>query len=69
VTGIGATACCHGFFVLTSVVDFQKGERYVPYIDIKNSGDDISLSPGRSIWTTVYAKLCPTTWMTFQSLW
>ena len=29
VTGIGATACCHGFFVPTSVVDFQKGERYV----------------------------------------
>ena len=28
VTGIGATACCHGFFVPTSVVDFQKGERY-----------------------------------------
>lgn len=27
VTGIGATACCHGFFVPTSVVDFQKGER------------------------------------------
>ncbi|KAF8263675.1 hypothetical protein EI94DRAFT_1772867 [Lactarius quietus] len=29
VTGIGATACCHGFFVPTSVVDFQKGERQV----------------------------------------
>ncbi|KAH9013590.1 hypothetical protein EDB85DRAFT_1899632 [Lactarius pseudohatsudake] len=29
VTGIGATACCHGFFVLTSVVDFQKGERQI----------------------------------------
>ncbi|KAH9022824.1 hypothetical protein EDB85DRAFT_1871169, partial [Lactarius pseudohatsudake] len=28
VTSIGATACCHGFFVPTSVVDFQKGERY-----------------------------------------
>ncbi|KAI9437087.1 hypothetical protein BJY52DRAFT_1230227 [Lactarius psammicola] len=27
VTGIGATACHHGFFVPTSVVDFQKGER------------------------------------------
>ncbi|KAN0138134.1 hypothetical protein V8E53_004023 [Lactarius tabidus] len=26
VTGIGATACCHGFFVPTSVVNFQKGE-------------------------------------------
>ncbi|KAN0135970.1 hypothetical protein V8E53_006131 [Lactarius tabidus] len=26
VTGIGATACCHGFFVPTSIVDFQKGE-------------------------------------------
>ncbi|KAI9430336.1 hypothetical protein H4582DRAFT_2063950 [Lactarius indigo] len=26
VTGIRATACCHGFFVPTSVVDFQKGE-------------------------------------------
>ncbi|KAH9018398.1 hypothetical protein EDB85DRAFT_1873822 [Lactarius pseudohatsudake] len=29
VTGIGATACCHGFFVPTSVVDFQKGERQI----------------------------------------
>ena len=29
VTGIGANTCCHGFFVPTSVVDFQKGERYV----------------------------------------
>ncbi|KAN0128336.1 hypothetical protein V8E53_013841, partial [Lactarius tabidus] len=29
VTGIGATTCCHGFFVLTSVVDFQKGERQI----------------------------------------
>ncbi|KAF8261851.1 hypothetical protein EI94DRAFT_1604708 [Lactarius quietus] len=29
VTGIRATACCHGFFVPTSVVDFQKGERQV----------------------------------------
>ena len=29
VTGIGATACCHGFFVPASVVDFQKGERFV----------------------------------------
>ncbi|KAN0130001.1 hypothetical protein V8E53_012155 [Lactarius tabidus] len=29
VTGIGAAACCHGFFVPTSVVDFQKGERQI----------------------------------------
>ncbi|KAN0136041.1 hypothetical protein V8E53_006202 [Lactarius tabidus] len=29
VTRIGATACCHGFFVPTSVVDFQKGERQI----------------------------------------
>ena len=29
ITGIGATACNHGFFVPTSVVDFQKGERSV----------------------------------------
>ncbi|KAF8264207.1 hypothetical protein EI94DRAFT_1703402 [Lactarius quietus] len=29
VTGIGATVCCHGFFVPTSVVDFQKGERQI----------------------------------------
>ena len=30
VTGIGACACtCHGCFVPHSVVDFQKGERYV----------------------------------------
>ncbi|KAH9012959.1 hypothetical protein EDB83DRAFT_2233526, partial [Lactarius deliciosus] len=29
VTGIGVTACCHGFFVPTSVVDFQKGERQI----------------------------------------
>ncbi|KAF8262043.1 hypothetical protein EI94DRAFT_1809409 [Lactarius quietus] len=27
--GIGATACCHGFFIPTSVVDFQKGERQI----------------------------------------
>ncbi|KAF8260169.1 hypothetical protein EI94DRAFT_1773752 [Lactarius quietus] len=32
VTGIGATACNHGFFVPTSVVDFQKGERQVTLI-------------------------------------
>lgn len=31
VTGIGATACCHGFFVPTSVVDFHKGEKCVQY--------------------------------------
>ncbi|KAN0138606.1 hypothetical protein V8E53_003594 [Lactarius tabidus] len=29
VTGIRATACCHGFFIPTSVVDFQKGERQI----------------------------------------
>ncbi|KAN0138822.1 hypothetical protein V8E53_003210, partial [Lactarius tabidus] len=29
VTGIGVTACCHGFFVPTSVVDFQKGKRQI----------------------------------------
>jgi Kyakuja-Dileera-Zisupton transposase len=34
VTGIGATACCHGFFVPNSVVDFQKGERCVRSIKI-----------------------------------
>ncbi|KAF8258432.1 hypothetical protein EI94DRAFT_1519298, partial [Lactarius quietus] len=33
VTGIGATACCHGFFVPTAVVDFQKGERYQVNMD------------------------------------
>ena len=27
VIGIRATACCHGFFVPTSVIDFQKGEK------------------------------------------
>ncbi|KAI0257960.1 hypothetical protein BC834DRAFT_1036787, partial [Gloeopeniophorella convolvens] len=27
VTGVGATACGHGFYVPNSVVDFQKGER------------------------------------------
>ena len=32
VTGIGATACNHGFFIPTSVVDFQKGERSVPWL-------------------------------------
>ncbi|KAH9037588.1 hypothetical protein EDB84DRAFT_1268706 [Lactarius hengduanensis] len=37
VTGIGATACCHGFFVPTSVVDFQKGERHVPFIEASHS--------------------------------
>ncbi|KAN0135024.1 hypothetical protein V8E53_007142 [Lactarius tabidus] len=29
ITGIGATACCHGFFVPTSIVDFQKGEQQI----------------------------------------
>ncbi|KAN0136391.1 hypothetical protein V8E53_005759 [Lactarius tabidus] len=29
VTGIRAAACCHGFFIPTSVVDFQKGERQI----------------------------------------
>ncbi|KAI9437388.1 hypothetical protein BJY52DRAFT_1230141 [Lactarius psammicola] len=29
VTGIRATACHHGFFVSTSVVDFQKGEQQI----------------------------------------
>ncbi|KAH9015408.1 hypothetical protein EDB85DRAFT_1875870 [Lactarius pseudohatsudake] len=37
VTGIGATACCHGFFIPTSVVDFQKGERHVPFIEASHS--------------------------------
>ncbi|KAH9007925.1 hypothetical protein EDB84DRAFT_1447239 [Lactarius hengduanensis] len=37
VTGIGATACCHGFFVPTSVVDFQKGERHAPFIEASHS--------------------------------
>ena len=27
--GVGAMACCHGFFVLMSVVDFQNGEKYI----------------------------------------
>ena len=34
VTGIGATACCHGFFLPASVVDFQKGERLALCTDI-----------------------------------
>ncbi|KAN0129093.1 hypothetical protein V8E53_013089 [Lactarius tabidus] len=29
ITGIGVTTCCHGFFVPTLVVDFQKGERQI----------------------------------------
>ncbi|KAI9437103.1 hypothetical protein BJY52DRAFT_1091223, partial [Lactarius psammicola] len=29
VTGIRATACYHGFFVSTSVVNFQKGEQQI----------------------------------------
>jgi hypothetical protein len=29
-TGIGAMACIHGTFVPNSVVDFQRGEVYVP---------------------------------------
>ncbi|KAH9169728.1 hypothetical protein EDB89DRAFT_1854174, partial [Lactarius sanguifluus] len=37
VTGIGATACCHGFFIPTSVVDFQKGERHAPFIKVSHS--------------------------------
>jgi Kyakuja-Dileera-Zisupton transposase len=39
ITGIGATACCHGFFIPTSVVDFQKGEKCVSFVDIPYSGD------------------------------
>jgi Kyakuja-Dileera-Zisupton transposase len=37
VTGIGATTCSHGFFVPTSVVDFQKGERLVQSITQSDS--------------------------------
>jgi hypothetical protein len=35
ITGIGATTCCHGFFVPTLVVDFQKGERCVQSNGVK----------------------------------
>jgi hypothetical protein len=35
ITGIRATACCHGFFVPTSVVDFWKWERCVQSNGIK----------------------------------
>jgi hypothetical protein len=35
ITGIGVTTCCHGFFVPTSVVDFQKGERCVQSNGVK----------------------------------
>lgn len=37
-TGIGACACArHGSFVPHTVVDFQKGERYVPILLVRNS--------------------------------
>ncbi|KAH9022866.1 hypothetical protein EDB84DRAFT_1589486 [Lactarius hengduanensis] len=46
VTGIGATACCHRFFVPTSVVDFQKGER---------CGYNVACVLGKSTWTIAFA--------------
>ena len=37
-TGIGACACArHGCFVPHTVVDFQKGERYVPILMVGGS--------------------------------
>ena len=69
VTGIGATACCHGFFVPTSVVDFQKGERCVQS-STRVKPIAYSYSPsGRSTWTIASARLCPTTWKVFLLHW
>ena len=69
VTGIGATACCHGFFVPTSVVDLQKGERYAQSIEHSKCGDNLSPCSDKSIWTTAFAKPFPIIWRTFLWLW
>ena len=61
VTDISTTACCHGFFVLASVVDFQKGERYVCLFELIISKDDMLLLSGRSTWTTAFARPSHTT--------
>lgn len=56
------TACCHGFFVPTSVVDFQKGERYVAYTDrLKGVSHNLISLLDRSIWIIASAKLYLTT--------
>ena len=63
ITGIGATACCHGFFVPTSVVDFQKGERYALVVYVFLSRQSRTPSIGRLTWTIItFARLFPTTW-------
>jgi hypothetical protein len=69
VTGIGATACCHGFFVPTSVVDFQKGERFVQSIETYQVGNNLPPPPGRSTWTIAFARPSHTTWKTFLWPW
>jgi hypothetical protein len=69
VTGIGATACCHGFFVPTAVVDFQKGERCALILMSLICIADISQLQDKSIWTTAFARHFHTTWKMFQLRW
>jgi hypothetical protein len=65
VTGIGATACCHGFFVPTSVVDFQKGEKYASYFKYIKDGTDRASPTDRLIWIIASARPSPTIWKTY----
>jgi len=53
-TGIGATACIHGAFVPDSIVDFQRGETWVP-ISVSIPGETEALGV-RKTWTIWYSK-------------
>ena len=68
VTGIGTTACCHGFFLPASVVDFQKGERLVPLCTVIDT-DNEHPRLGRSIWTIASAKHFHIIWKAFPWPW
>jgi hypothetical protein len=69
VTGIRATTCCHGFFVPTSVVDFQKGERYIQSRVKVQSQKHLCPLLDRSTWTIASVKLCLITWKPFPLHW
>src|ERR1700683_3528882 len=61
-TGIGAAACPrHGCFVPHSVVDFQKGERYVLCLSRKFWLPN-SHQVDKGIWTSVSARLRSIIW-------
>jgi hypothetical protein len=69
VTGIRATTCCHGFFVPTSVVDFQKGERYIQSRFKVQSQKHLCPLLDRSTWTIASVKLCLITWKPYPLHW